>query len=227
MKMLAPRLLTEFVGTFVFLTVIGLSGAAGALAPLAIGLALMALVYSGGHVSGAHYNPAVSFGLVLRRIVGVRTMLAYWAVQVVAGILAFAFARAVSGRTADIHAAAAWPAALAAEVVFTTALVLVVLNVAATKETEGNSFYGLAIGMTVAAGAFVVGPVSGAVFNPAVGIGATMNAAVAGAGSWSSLWLYIVGPAAGAVLAAAIHYIQAPSRATVPPETSEATRPVT
>src|SRR5689334_23999405 len=113
MRTITPKLVTEFAGTFVFLTVIGLSAAAGSLAPLAIGLALMAVVYMGGHVSGAHYNPAVSFGLFLRGIIGVQTMLAYWAVQVVAGLLAFVFAHWISGHPAGVHAAAAWPAALA------------------------------------------------------------------------------------------------------------------
>jgi aquaporin Z len=227
MRAVIPKLVTEFAGTFVFLTVIGLSSAAGALAPLAIGLALMAMVYMGGHVSGAHYNPAVSFALFLRRIIGVQTMLAYWVTQLVAGVLAFALAYAISGHAANVHATAGWPAALAAEVLFTTALVLVVLNVAATKETEGNSFYGLAIGMTVAAGAFVAGPISGGVFNPAVGIGATLSDQLfAGGGSWSSLWLYILGPAIGSAIGAAIHYVQAPLAQTLPPETSEATSPL-
>jgi aquaporin Z len=224
-KALAPKLATEFVGTFVFLTVIGLSWSAGPLAPLAIGLALMTMVYMGGHVSGAHYNPAVSFGLFVRRLISARTMGSYWVVQIVAGILAFVFARAVGGRVADVHAAASWPAALATELVFTTALVLVVLNVAATKETSGNSFYGLAIGMIVAAGAFVAGPISGGVFNPAVGIGGVVGASFFGAGSWSSLWLYLVGPLAGAAIAAGIHHYQTPPSRPVLPETAEVTGP--
>lgn len=227
MGALTPKLATEFAGTFVFITVIGLSGAAGGLAPLAIGFALAAMVYMGGHVSGAHYNPAVSFALFLRRVIDIPTMLAYWSVQVVAGILAFAFAQSVSGHVANVHATAGWAPALGAEVLFTTALALVVLNVAATRETQGNSFYGLAIGMTVAAGAFVAGPVSGGVFNPAVGLGGTLSAAMfGGGGSPSSLWLYVVGPLTGAALAAAIHYVQTPPAETIVPEKSEATSPL-
>ncbi len=225
--MLRARLLTEFAGTFVFFTVIALSGRAGALAPLVIGLGLMAMVYMGGHVSGAHYNPAVSFGLYLRRVLEMRAMLAYWAVQVVAGLLAFGFADFLSGHTPGIHpgAGVAWYASLSAEVVFTAALVLVVLNVAATKETAGNSFYGLAIGMTVAAGAFTVGPTSGGAFNPAVGIAATVASAAFDHGSWSDAWLYIVGPFLGAAIAAGIHAIQTRPRLPIPPERSEQTAP--
>src|SRR5258706_360108 len=113
-----------------------------------------------------------------------------------------------------------WLSALAAEIVFSAALVTVVLNVAATRATAGNSFYGIAIGFTVAAGAFAAGPISGAAFNPAVGIGATVAGALFGHGSWSDLWLYLVGPFAGAAVAAGIHALQTPAEP-VAPESSE------
>ena len=216
------RLLTEFVGTFIFLSTIALSGPTGPLAPLVIGVALIAMVYMGGHVSGAHYNPAVSFGLFLRKVITAQTMLLYWIAQLLAGSLAFVFAFLIGAHLSGIHPGAGvhWQAALAAEILFTTALVLVVLNVAATKETAGNSYYGLAIGFTVAVGAFVVGPVSGAAFNPAVGFSATLGAALFSHGTWSDLWIYIVGPFAGAGLAAGIHRMQA-RREPVAPEVSE------
>lgn len=219
---LAAKLLTELVGTFIFLTVIALSGSAGPFAPLAIGAALTAMVYMGGHVSGAHYNPAVSFGLFLRGVISASTMSAYWGAQLIAGILAFVFGYLVSGHTPGLHPGAGVYAtsALALELVFTSSLVLVVLNVAATRQTAGNSFYGLAIGLTVAAGAFTVGPISGAAFNPAVGIGATFGSALFDNGSWSNLWLYIVGPLAGAAIAAGVHRTQT-LRTPLPPEQSE------
>ena len=219
---LRARLLTEFVGTFVFLTVIALAGATGAFAPIAIGMALTAMVYMGGHVSGAHYNPAVTLGLFLRGVIPASTMAAYWLTQLVAGFLAFVFGYALSGHTPGIHPGAGvhWYAALFAEIVFTLALVLVVLNVAATKQTAGNSFYGLAIGFTVAAGAFVAGPISGAAFNPSVGLSATSVGALFGRGSWSDAWLYVVGPLVGAAIAAGVHLAQARGEP-VPPEVSE------
>jgi aquaporin Z len=223
---LRVRLLTEFVGTFIFLSVIALSGPAGALAPIAIGLGLTAMVYMGGHVSGAHYNPAVSLGLFLRGVISASTMVAYWIVQLAAGLAAFAFGYAVSGHTPGIHpgAGVAWYSALGAEVVFTTALVLVVLNVAATRQTAGNSYYGIAIGFTVAVGAFVAGPISGAAFNPAVGVSATFAGAVFGHGSWSDVWLYVVGPLVGAAIAAGLHLTQVRGMS-VPPEVSESRAP--
>jgi aquaporin Z len=219
---LRARLLTEFIGTFVFFTVIALASATGAFAPIAIGLGLTAMVYMGGHVSGAHYNPAVTLGIFLRGVIPASTMVAYWLAQFVAGVLAFGFGYAISGHTPGIHPGAGvhWYSALLAEILFTFALVLVVLNVAATKQTAGNSFYGLAIGFTVAAGAFVVGPISGAAFNPAVGLSATLAGAVFASGSWSDAWLYVVGPLVGATIAAGVHLAQTRG-APVPPEVSE------
>ena len=127
-------------------------------------------------------------------------------------MLAFTFGYLISGHTSGIHPGPGVNSysALAAEVVFTAALVLVVLNVAATKSTSGNSYYGLAIGFTVAAGAFAVGPISGAAFNPAVGFAGTVAAALFSHGSWTDLWLYIVGPFLGAGVGAGIHRFQTP-----------------
>ena len=222
MVSMRARLLTEFVGTFVFLSVIALSGPAGPLAPLVIGLALAAMVYMGGHVSGAHYNPAVTFGLFLRGVITPPTMGLYWVTQLAAGMLAFWFAFLLTGHSGGIHPGTGvlWFSAVAAELVFTAGLVLVVLNVAATKETAGNSYYGLAIGFTVAAGAFAVGPISGAAFNPAVAFGATAGAALFQHGGWSDLWIYLAGPLLGAAVGAGIHILQA-RPGPVPPETAE------
>jgi catechol 2,3-dioxygenase-like lactoylglutathione lyase family enzyme len=107
--------------------------------------------------------------------------------------------------------------ALAIEVLFTTALVLVVLNVAATRATHGNSFYGLAIGFTILTAAFAGGPISGGAFNPAVGFGATLGAALFSGGPWSDLWLYLVGPLAGGAVAAGIHWFQMASTEALEP----------
>lgn len=217
------KLITEFAGTFVFLTVIALSGNAGQLAPVAIGLALTAMVYMGGHVSGAHYNPAVTFALWLRGVISVATLARYWATQLAAGMLAFWFGFLLSGSTPGIHpgSGVGVTSALAAEVLFTAALALVVLNVAATRETAGNSYYGLAIGITVMVGAFAVGPISGAAFNPAVALGATLGAALFANGGWSYLGIYIAGPLVGAALGAGVHWLQAPRANAVKPETTE------
>ena len=211
---IAAKLVTELVGTFLFVCVIALSGSAGSFAPLAIGGALMAMVYMGGHVSGAHYNPAVSFGAFLRRKMGAIDMLAYWAAQLAGAELAFVAGYLISGHSPGIHPGPKVEVfqALAVEILFTAALVLVVLNVAMSKGTEGNSFYGLAIGFTIAAAIFVGGPISGGAYNPAVGIGATLGSALFSGGNWSDVWLYVAGPLVGAAIAAAIHSMQTDSR---------------
>ena len=138
-----PKAFTELVGTFFFLTVIALSGKAGAFGPLAIGIALTAMVYMGGHVSGAHYNPAVSFGAFLRGKMPASEMLVYWAAQLVGAIFAFSVGYLVTGRSGGIHPGAGVQVlqALGVEMVFTAALVVVILNVAFSKATHGNSFY--------------------------------------------------------------------------------------
>ena len=207
---LGAKLLTEMVGTFLFFSVIALSGGAGPLAPLAIGLALVVMVYMGGHVSGAHYNPAVTFGVFLRRKIGLTELVTYWAVQLLAAALAFGFGYLVSGHTPGIHPGARVQAlqALAVEVAFTAVLMTVVLNTAVNRATQGNSFKGLAIGLTIGAAVFVGGPISGGAFNPAVGFGATLGAAAFAGGAWSDIWIYIVGPLLGAAIGAGVHWIQ-------------------
>jgi aquaporin Z len=207
---LMVKLVTEVVGTFIFLSVIALSGPIGPLAPLAIGTGLMVMVYMGGHISGAHYNPAVSFGVFLRRKLGAKDMVAYWLAQLVGSALAFVFGYLATGHTPGIHPGAKVQVlqALAVEILFTAGLVLVVLNVAATKATQGNSFYGLAIGFTIVAAVFAGGPISGGAFNPAVGFGATLGSALFAGGGWSDLWIYFVGPFVGAAIGAGIHNFQ-------------------
>jgi aquaporin Z len=207
---LAAKLLTELVGTFLFLSVIALSGPMGALAPIAIGSALMVMVYMGGHVSGAHYNPAVSLGVFLRGKLSGTELVLYWITQLVAALSAFTFGYLVGGGAGGIHPGphVATLSALAVEIVFTTALMTVVLNVAATEETHGNSFYGLAIGFTILAAAFAGGPISGGAYNPAVGFGATAASALYASGSWSDLWIYVVGPLLGGAVGAGIHWVQ-------------------
>ncbi|HLK14800.1 MAG TPA: aquaporin [Fimbriimonadaceae bacterium] len=201
------KVLTEFVGTFLFLFVISLAATSGSvLAPLAIGGALMVMVYMGGHRSGGHYNPAVSFGAFLGKLMTATEMVAYMLAQIVAGICAFALGYYITGKTVAIEPGQGFDVtkALIVETVFTLALVLVVLNVACSKKTEGKGFYGLAIGFTIVVAAIAGGGVSGGAFNPAVGIGATVLHATQEHGSWSNIWIPIVGPLLGAAVAAVI-----------------------
>jgi aquaporin Z len=193
---------TEFVGTFFLVfTICNAVLAKAALAPLAIGVVLAAMVFAGGHISGAHYNPAVTVAVFLRGRLPARDIAPYFAAQILGACVAAGITRWMVGAAPDPAFAAhgkGIAAALAAEVLVTFALAYVVLNVATSKDHPNNSFYGLAIGFTVLAGAVAVGGVSGGVFNPAVAFGVS----IAGLVSWSMLWVYVVANIAGGALAA-------------------------
>src|SRR5262249_9769187 len=168
--------------------------------PLAIGAALMAMVFAGSHVSGAHYNPAVTLGVWLRGRCPSADVVPYMVSQALGALLAAGVVKFLKAGAAVPALNAATGPALLAEFLFTFALVYVVLNVATAKGTAGNLFYGLAIGMTVMAGAFAVGAISGGVFNPAVAIGITTMGIV----PWSSIWIYFVANFLGATAAAQV-----------------------
>src|SRR5215472_5375264 len=171
---LMNKYIAEFIGTFFLVLTIGCTGigaGAGVIAPLAIGAALMVMVFAGGHISGGHYNPAVTLGVLIRGKIKPADVVPYWISQSVGAALAALatnFLRAGAPVTSiNPHVGPA----LLAEFLFTFALVYVVLNAATAEGTSGNSFYGLAIGMTVMTGAFAVGDISGGAFNPAVALG--------------------------------------------------------
>ena len=198
---------TELLGTFLFLfTIAAAVLSASSLAPLAIGSVLMVMIYAGGHISGGHYNPAVTLAALVRGRIGLPDAVAYWAVQIVGGVLGMALARWVIHPTQVSTMALSGHllgAAFVAELLFTFALCYVVLNVATSKDHPNNSFYGLAIGFTVLTGAIAVGAISGGVFNPAVAI----SGVVIGLFAWPTLWAYLVaqviaGIAAGLVFVA-------------------------
>ena len=205
------KLLTEFLGTFFLVLIIGLAVTGGvAMPPIAIGVGLTVLVYMGGHISGAHYNPAVSLAAMLRGKMPSADLVPYVVAQLLGSLAAAAMVHVIVGQTFAPAPAVGGGllTPLLVEVLFTFLLVLVILNVATHPATKGNSYYGLAIGGTVMAAAFVGGGISGGAFNPAVGIGPIVVHAVAGGGGFSNLWLYIVGPVVGAVLAAVVFGVQ-------------------
>src|SRR5918992_1548125 len=211
------KYVTEFLGTFFLVLTIGLAVLAETpMAPVAIGAALMVMVYMGGHVSGGHYNPAVSLAVLLRGKLQARDVVPYMVMQVLGAIAAAVVVYVVLGRTFAPAPAqtASVIGALLVEVLYTTALCLVVLHSATAPQTTGNSFYGLAIGFTVVAAAFAGGPVSGGAFNPAVGIGPIVMSALVGEGSTGNLWLYMAGPFIGAGVAALVYRIQQPAERT-------------
>lgn len=205
------RYVTEAIGTFFLVFAIGMTAVLGPNAnALAIGSTLMVMVYMGGHVSGAHYNPAVTLGVWMRGALDKADVIPYMASQVLGAWLAAGSVFLITGRTfapAPGDAFGLGPVLLS-EFLVTFALVLVILHVATAKSTEGNSYYGLAIGFTVMSGAYMVGPVSGGAFNPAVGIGPIIVDSVSGGGSLGDLWYYLVGPFLGGAAAVPVFRMQ-------------------
>lgn len=200
------KYITEFIGTFflvftIGMTVVGHQANDDVIPPLAIGSALMVMIYAGGHISGGHYNPAVTLGVFLRGRCPIADVPFYMIAQVLGALAAALLVNFLKGGGGFKYQA--YPAdlivkALLVEFLFTFALVYVVLNVATSKATAGNSHYGLAIGFTVMTGAFAVGAISGGAFNPAVALGvATM-----GLVSVTNVWIHLAADFAGGAVAA-------------------------
>ena len=199
--------ITEFIGTFFLVLTIGLTAGAD-MGPLAIGSMLMVMVYMGGHISGAHYNPAVSIAMIFRGLLSIKEAINYILSQLAGAFLAALIVNWLAGAAMQVAPsnAASVMQILAVEAIFTFALVLVILNVATNPKTEGNSYYGLAIGFTVMAAAYAGGGISGGVYNPAVGTGPILvDLIMADGNTLSHLWYYFVGPIIGAIIAAYIY----------------------
>ncbi len=204
------RYIIEAIGTFFLVFTVALSGD-----PLAIGAILVAMVYMGAYISGAHYNPAVTLGVMLQGEMKPVEAVRYMTAQTVGAVLAAGLFYAMA-KQAFIPAANEslnmW-LVFVSELVFTFALVSVVLHVAFAEKVKNNFYYGLAIGMTVVAGVSAVGTVSGAVFNPALGLGTLLVDARAfvGHGAKLSIYLsnYLLAPFLGGILAALVfRYLQ-------------------
>jgi aquaporin Z len=198
------KLAVELIGTYFLVLTVGQvvvgstpDSAASALAPVAIGSALMVMIYAGGHISGGHYNPAVTLAVWLRGKCPAGDVLPYWGAQLVGAVLAAVSVIFLKGNPTVKAGAPDVAAALLAEFLFTFALCYVVLNVATARGTEGNSNYGLAIGFTVLVGAYAVGGISGGAFNPAVAVGIT----ILGLSSWANLWIFLVADLLGGLAA--------------------------
>jgi aquaporin Z len=205
------KYLMEFIGTFFLVltvTVTVLSGFSN-FAPLAIGMVLVALVYAGGFVSGAHYNPAVTLAVWMRGKIGIKEARGYVVMQVIAAIAAGMVTLFLLPAAGDTEAVGlvSTSRGLVAEVLGTFILAFVVLQTATAKATVGNSYYGLAIGVTVLAMAYVFGPISGGAFNPAVAVGVSITHLAA----WGDFWIYLVGCFAGGALAAVVFTVVNPT----------------
>ncbi len=210
----------ELIGTAILVFTIQSSVGLGAsLAPLAIGAILIAIVFAGGPVSGAHYNPAVSLAIALRGALSSREMVTlYWLPQIVGGTLGGYLGTVATGSSSggvQLGGGFGLVQALVAEVIFTFILCFVVLTVATNSKVGNNHYYGLAIGLVVASGAITVGPISGGAFNPAVVIGLGI--------SNISYALEVIGSnLLGGAIAAGCFYVVVPEEFEIVPTTEPA-----
>ena len=205
MYMKIKKLIAEFIGTFFLVCTIHICALNGTsqLMPMAAGLMLIAMVFAGGHISGAHYNPAVTIAVFLRGKCSAADVPAYIFSQLlaasIASLLVNSFLINKMGAGLDLSTNAIQ--AIFAEALGTFALCWVVLNVASSKDTEGNSFYGVAIGLAFAACGFSLGGISGGAFNPAI----AFSLGISQISGFNNLWIYFVGEFIGAVLAAYVY----------------------
>lgn len=203
------KYLVEFIGTFFLVLTVCMTvlGGAGNFAPIAIGSILMVMIFAGGHISGGHYNPAVTLGVFMRGKMPTKDVAPYMVAQILAGVVAASVAAILLGSMGapdPVTTRLNVGPSLLAEFLGTFALVFVVLNVATAKGTSGNSFYGLAIGFTVLACAYALGGVSGGAFNPAVATGIS----IAEIKSFQDIWVYLVANlGAGAAAAIVFNFV--------------------
>jgi aquaporin Z len=199
------KLTTEFIGTFFLSLTIctaAVYGSAGEYAPFGIAATLMVMIYAGGHISGAHYNPAVTVSIYLRGACDKEEVLPYIASQVIAAVsAAIVVENLLFPGSLSIEAAELGNDAVVAELLFTFALAYVILNVATTESTSGNGYYGAAIALVVLAGAITVGSISLASFNPAV----TSALIILGKLTLADSWMHFVPQFVGAILATYVY----------------------
>jgi glycerol uptake facilitator-like aquaporin len=208
------KVITEAVGTFFLVLIIMLTPNAVALGPVAVGLGLTALVYMGGPISKAQYNPAVSLVFWRHRTIDLGTFWWFVLAQFVGASVGAIVGDGLlplqepTGRI-DPISTDILVRMTAAEVLFTWFMVLVILNVATHPKAAGNQYYGVAIGLAVAAGALVAGPISGAALNPAVGLALAISGR-GPAGLEPALMpvVYLLGPVIGALTALATYRLQ-------------------
>ena len=206
-----PRYAGELVGTFVLVVVatgvvVGNAAADGAIThvgvAIATGLVVTAMIYALGHLTGAHFNPAVSLAFAVGRHFPVRDLFPYWLAQLAGAVLASLLVRFLWGDVANLGAnlpGLADGRALVLEIFLTFALMFVITAVATDVRAVGQGA-ALAIGFTVLLAVMFAGPASGASMNPARSFGPALVS-----GTWEHQWIYHAGPFAGAVVGVLVY----------------------
>jgi aquaporin Z len=206
------KYVVEFIGTFFLVMAFCMTagGGLGQFAPLAVGLTLVMLIYSGGHISGSHLNPAVSLAVYLRGKLNAGDVLPYMVGQFLgatAAAMLSGFLLASIQTPEPVTKELDIVPALIAELLGSMLYVYVYLNMFTTRKTSGNTYFGLAIGLAYLAATYTFQNVSEGAFNPAMALAITM----ANFTSWSSIWIFLVANFAGGALAAFLsQYVNGP-----------------
>jgi MIP family channel proteins len=210
-------MLAEAIGTFglVFagcgaIVIDAETGAIGHIGiAITFGLIIMTMIYAVGHISGAHFNPAVTLAFAITRHLPWPRAVGYWAAQFAGAIAAALVLRALFGNTAQLGSTVPRGSdrqSLVLELVLTFFLMFVIISVATDVRAVGQAA-AIAIGGTVGLEAMFAGPISGASMNPARSLGPALVS-----NTWDSQWIYVVGPLIGAVLGALCYqFIREPS----------------
>ncbi|MDZ4747966.1 MAG: aquaporin [Saprospiraceae bacterium] len=206
------KYVVEFFGTFFLVMTLCMlnAGDHSQFGPMAAGVMLIAMMYGGYHISGGHFNPAVSVATYLRGKLNSGDLLPYIVAQFLGGTLASmlaGFLLSATGAPVPSPKELEIVPALIAELLGTLLFVYVFLNLTTIKKTAGNAFYGIAIGFTFMAILYTFTDVSGGAFNPAVALGITM----ANLTSWETIWIFPVANFVGGILAAFLsQYVNGP-----------------
>ncbi|MBK7796838.1 MAG: aquaporin [Saprospiraceae bacterium] len=195
------KLIAELIGSFFicFVACLCYNSNLGQVSGIVIGLALMGMIYAGGHVSGAHYNPAVTLAALIRGKISVAEVPGYILVQLVGALLAgLMVSTFFLGVAKSVDVGMKVPQMMMGEMLGSFAIVYVLFNVVGSKDTAGNSFYGMAVGLTQAAIIIAMGSIAVVALNPAIALSCVASGVI----GFKDLWLYLVGELLGAVLAA-------------------------
>lgn len=191
------KLVVEFIGTFFLTAAVVATGN-----PIAIGMMLGSMVYFGGHISGGHYNPAVTLSLLVRKKISFPDSIRYWVVQFLGACCGAATIYQTTGKLGPVAPTVPFLSALTLEILGTFAFISVVHAIAVSSKLAGNHVYGLVIGFALMTCAFLIGPYSGGALNPALALGINyMHQVYMSGNGMGNASLYLIGPLAGGFLA--------------------------
>jgi len=204
--------LMELLGTAILVFTIQVTAGLGSTgAPFAIAAIFITLVFAGGPISGAHYNPAITLAVKLRGKCSFQDLIEFWIAQVLGGFLGALLGGIMTGTftTIGVGEGFNFTQAMLAELIFTFVLCFVVLGVTTSNKATDNHYYGLAIGLVLLSGNVAVGPISGGAFNPGVALGLSF---ATGLNSFGYAISVVIANLVGGILSSFFFFLVAPDQ---------------